>query len=158
EAAERRERYGPNEIDGQARRNLIVQLARRLVDPLVAILLVAAAVSVFAGEAKGAALIFAIVVASIVIETVQTARAQRTADLLRARASPTATVRREGVTRQIAPSELVPGDLVELDAGDLVPADARLLAAKDLHVHQAALTGEPMPVERTAISSELTEA
>jgi Mg2+-importing ATPase len=155
EAAERHERVGPNELDTPARRALIAQLARHLVDPLVAILLVAATVSAFAGEPRSAALILAIVVASVAIETVQTRRAQRTADLLRARAMPTATVRRGGAVRAIPRRELVPGDVIELDAGDLVPADARLLAAKDLHVHQAALTGESMPVERSAVADAL---
>jgi Mg2+-importing ATPase len=155
DAAERHERFGPNELDKPARRALIAQLARHLVDPLVAILLVAATVSAFAGEPRSAALILAIVVASVAIETVQTRRAQRTADLLRARAMPTATVRRGGATRAIPRRELVPGDVIELDAGDLVPADARLLAAKDLHVHQAALTGESMPVERSAVADAL---
>ncbi len=155
EAAERHERVGPNELETPARRALIAQLARHLIDPLVAILLIAATVSAFAGEPRSAALILSIVVASVAIETVQTRRAQRTADLLRARAVPTATVRRAGATRAIPRRELVPGDVIELDAGDLVPADARLLAAKDLHVHQAALTGESMPVERAAIGDAL---
>jgi Mg2+-importing ATPase len=155
EAEARLLRGGPNELETPARRALIAQLARHLIDPLVAILLVAATVSAFAGESHSAVLILAIVVASVAIETVQSRRAQHTADLLRARAMPTTTARRDGAARAIPRRELVPGDVIELDAGDLVPADARLLAAKDLHLHQAALTGESMPVERVAVAGEL---
>ena len=146
---------GANEVEPPPRRTFVVQLLRRLVDPLVAILLVAATVSIFAGERKSAALILAIVAASVAIETVQSGRAQRTADLLRARAAPAVTVIREGAARHVARREIVPGDILDLEAGDLVPADARLLAAKDLHVHQAALTGESMPVERTVVEGRL---
>ena len=157
EATRRFAEHGPNELEAPVRRTLFVQLVRRLVDPLVAILLVAAAVSAFAQERHSAILILAIVIASVVIETAQSRRAQRTADLLRARAAPVANVRRGGAARAIARRELVPGDVIELDAGDLVPADARLLAAKDLHLHQAALTGESMPVERNAVAGELAD-
>jgi Mg2+-importing ATPase len=155
EAARRLAELGPNDPDPPVRRALLVQLGRRLIDPLVAILVVAAGVSAIAGERQSALLIVAIVIASVAIETAQSRHAQRTADLLRARAAPTASVRRNGSTRAVARRELVPGDVIELEAGDLVPADARLLAAKDLHLHQAALTGESMPVERTAITGEL---
>ena len=155
EACERLARAGANELDAPVRRALVVQLLRRLVDPLVAILIVAAIVSALAGERESAVLVVAIVAASVAIETVQSRRAQRTADALRARVAPTATVVRAGVTRTVARRELVPGDVIDLDAGDLVPADARLLDTKDLHVHQAALTGESMPVERTPVTAAL---
>ena len=155
EAARRLTRTGANELEAPVRRTLIAQVLRRLVSPLIAILVVAATVSAFAGERRSAVLILAMVVASVAIETAQSERAHRTAELLRARGAPTATVRRDGVPRAIARRELVPGDLIDLEAGDLVPADVRLVTAKDLHVHQAALTGESMPVERTAIAGAL---
>jgi len=155
EAEARLAEHGTNELEPPARRRFVVQLLRRLVDPLVGILLVAATVSIFAGERESAVLIVAIVGASVAIETVQSRRAQHTADLLRARAASTVTVRRDGVARQIARREIVPGDVLELEAGDLVAADARLLCAKDLHVHQAALTGESMPVERSVVEGAL---
>ena len=155
EAAARLVARGANELEPSRDRTLVLQLLRRLVDPLVAILVIAAAVSAFAGERHSAILILAIVAASVGIETAQSERAQRTVDLLRARAAPTATVLRDGATRSIARREVVPGDILELDAGDLVSADCRLLTAKDLHVQQAALTGESMPVERSAVTGAL---
>ncbi|MGE5182171.1 MAG: magnesium-translocating P-type ATPase [Acidobacteriota bacterium] len=155
EAAARLARCGANELEPPVRRTLIVQLARRLIDPLVAILIVAAGVSALAGARKSAVLVLVIVAASVAIETVQGRRAQRTADSLRARLAPTATVVRDGTARTILRRELVPGDVIELEAGDLVPGDARLLDTRDLHVHQAALTGESMPVERLPIVGAL---
>ncbi|HSN27170.1 MAG TPA: HAD-IC family P-type ATPase, partial [Kofleriaceae bacterium] len=155
EAARRLVEQGANELEPPARRAFFLQLARRFIDPLVAILVVAAAVSVFAGERESAILILAIVAASVAIETVQSRRAQHTADLLKARAAPTATVVRDGVLRDIARREVVVGDVLDLEAGALVPADARLVTAKDLHVHQAALTGESMPVERAVVTGPI---
>ena len=157
EAAARRVRCGPNELQTTVRRSLAWQIARRLIDPLVAILVIAAIVSAIAGERDSAVLILVIVAASVAIETAQSRRAEHTVELLRERAAPTATVRREGTACIIPRREVVPGDIVELDAGDLVSADARLISAKDLHVHQAALTGESMPVERTAVADALAE-
>jgi len=145
DVADRCTRFGPNELDAVARRALVWQIARRLVDPLVAILVVAATVSVFAGETHSALLILGIVAASVAIETFQSRRAQRTVDLLRARAAPTATVRRGGATRTIPRRELVPGDVLELDAGDLVPADARLVTSR-------ASAGTTSPAERRMTS------
>jgi magnesium-transporting ATPase (P-type) len=77
----------------------------------------------------------------------QTARSQQAADRLRARVAPTATVLRDGQWRELPRRELVPGDFIRLAAGDLIPADAQLVEAHDLHVQQAALTGESLPVE-----------
>ncbi|MBV8762911.1 MAG: magnesium-translocating P-type ATPase [Deltaproteobacteria bacterium] len=158
EAAARLSTLGPNELEPPRQRTLVFQIVRRLVAPLTAILVIAAGISAFAGERESAVLIMAIVAASVGIETAQSERARRTIDLLREHAAPKATVLRSGQTRSVARREVVPGDILELDAGDLVSADCRLLAAKDLHVQQAALTGESMPVERAPITGALRHA
>src|SRR5581483_5620879 len=86
----------------------------------------------------------------VVLNFVQSYRSRRAAERLRDTVVPTATVRRDGQWREIPRRELVPGDIIRLGAGDRIPADARLLETRDLHVQQAALTGESLPVEKDA--------
>jgi Mg2+-importing ATPase len=90
------------------------------------------------------------VVVSIVINFFQTWHSQRAAERLRGQVAPRATLLRDGEWSDLPWREIVPGDVIRLSAGDLVPADARLLEARDLHVNQAALTGESLPVEKEA--------
>ena len=95
-----------------------------------------------------AAIIFVIVLLSVTLNFVQTYRSSRAADRLREQVAPTATVLRDGDWQEFPRRDVVPGDVIRLSAGDLVPADAHLLEAKDLHVHEAMLTGESLPVEK----------
>ena len=150
EARARLARAGPNEPGAGAGRSLAVELLLLLLNPLTVILLVASAVSVAVGERLDAAIIAIIVAMSVLLNFLQTYRSRRAADRLRAAVAPTATVLRDGVWAEIPRRNVVPGDLVHLAAGDLVPADARLLESRDLHVHQAALTGESLPAEKEA--------
>lgn len=150
EAAARLARAGPNEPAPAGGRALPVELLLLLVNPLSLVLLAAAALSFFLHERADAAVIAAMVVLGVVLDFVQTFRARRAADALRAAIAPTATVRRDGAWKEVLRREVVPGDVVRLGAGDLVPADARLLEARDLHVQQAALSGESLPVEKEA--------
>lgn len=108
----------------------------------------ASGLSALLGDTVDAVLIAGLVLLSVVINFVQTWRSRRAAERLRARVAPTATVLRDGAWREILRREVVPGDIIRLGAGDLVPADARLLTANDLHVHEAALTGESLPAEK----------
>jgi P-type Mg2+ transporter len=87
---------------------------------------------------------------SVVLNFVQTYRSHRVADRLRDAVAPTAAVLRDGTWGELRRREVVPGDIVRLAAGDRIPADARLLEARDLHVQQAALMGESMPAEKDA--------
>ena len=150
EAAERLQNFGLNDPAPSRRRSGVVQLLALFLNPLVVILLVAAAASAFLGQEVEASIIAAIVLLSIVINFGQTFRSQRAAEALREKVTPTATVLRDGEWREIPRREVVPGDRVRLSAGDLVPADARLIESRDLYVQQAALTGESMPVEKEA--------
>ena len=158
EARHRREQFGPNDPAPVRQRSHWVELLGQLANPLVAILLVASVVSIFVGEVVDAAIIIVIVSISVAINFVQTFRSQRAAARLRDAVAPTATVSRDGTFADISRVDVVPGDVVRLQAGDLVPADARLLTAKDLHVQQSALTGESMPVEKEAKLGDETAA
>ncbi len=153
EAAERLEKFGLNDPAPSRRRSGVVQLLALFLNPLVVILLVAAAASAFLGQEVEASIIAAIVLLSIVINFGQTFRSQRAAEALREKVTPTATVLRDGEWREIPRRQVVPGDRIRLSAGDLVPADARLIESRDLYVQQAALTGESMPVEKEAAAA-----
>jgi Mg2+-importing ATPase len=150
EAHRRLERVGPNEPVERRRGAVLRELLGFLANPLVLILIVASAVSAALRDVVNAAIIALMVVLSVVLNFVQTYRSQRAAERLREEAAPLATVRRDGVWGELPRRVLVPGDVVRLGAGDRVPADARLLQARDLHVQQAALTGESMPAEKDA--------
>jgi len=139
---------GPNELQTSRPRPLILQLLAYFAQPLVAILFIAALISGLSGDWLNSSIITLIVLGSIGLDFVQTRRSQVAAEHLRLQVSPTATVVRDGVWLELPREQLVPGDHIRLTAGMLVPADARLRTARDLHVQQAALTGESMPVEK----------
>ncbi|HXX54538.1 MAG TPA: HAD-IC family P-type ATPase, partial [Methanoregula sp.] len=139
---------GPNDIARIQRRPVVVQYLAHFKNLLVIILLVAAFVSVFAGELTSAIIIFIIVIASVTLDFFQEYKAENAAELLRQKLITKTSVIRDGEAVEIAITGLVPGDVVLLAAGDLVPADARLIAARDLFVNQSALTGEPFPVAK----------
>jgi P-type Mg2+ transporter len=150
EAIRRLKDVGPNEPASAHRAGAGLQLLQLFANPLVLILLIASGVSAFLGEIVSASIIVGIVLLGTAINFVQTYRSQRAVERLRRGVALTATVLRDGTWREAPRRELVPGDIIRLLAGDLVPADARLLQAKDLHVQQASLTGESMPVEKEA--------
>jgi Mg2+-importing ATPase len=148
EARRRLIAVGPNEIAGLPRTAGVRQIVALFASPLVLVLLAASAVSAALGETANASIIVVMVGLSVTLEHVQTSRSQRAAARLRETVVPTATVVRDGAAVEVRRRELVPGDVILLAAGDRVPADARLVEARDLHVHEAALTGESMPVEK----------
>ncbi len=148
EAEARLAEFGANDPAASLKRSSIVELLILFVNPLVLILLIAAAASALLGERVNASIIFVVVVVGVVINFVQTFRSSRAAERLREQVTPTATVLRDGEWREIPRRTVVPGDLIRLSAGDLVPADARLRESRDLYAHQSALTGESMPAEK----------
>jgi Mg2+-importing ATPase len=150
QAQRRLSEVGPNETVGVQRTSALVQFLRLFLNPLIIILLLASIVSAFLGDVINASIIVAMVLLGVSLNFVQTYRSQRVVERLRAGVAPTATVLRDGKWAELPRRELVPGDVIRLAAGDLVPADARLLSAVDVHVQQAALTGESMPVEKRA--------
>jgi Mg2+-importing ATPase len=148
EARRRLSVYGPNEPPRAERRSLVLELVTLLANPLVLILLAASAVSAVLGEAVNAGLIVLIVGLSMLLDAVQMYRSQRAVERLREALAVTATVLRDGAWVEVPLAQVVPGDVVRLSAGDLVPADGRLIEARDLSVDQAALTGESLPVAK----------
>ena len=150
EVRKRQDTYGPNDTTGIKRSSGLVQFLRLFLNPLVAILLLAAIVSAILGDRINASIIIAIVLLSNILNFVQTYQSQNAVEKLRAGVAPTATALRDGKWIEVPRRDLVPGDMIRLMAGDLVPADARLVQATDLHVQQAALTGESLPVEKSA--------
>ena len=150
QASKRLDTYGPNDTTGLKRTSPMVQFLRLFLNPLVAILLVASIVSAVLGDRINASIIIVIVLLSNILNFVQTYRSQNAVEKLRSDVAPTASVLRDGTWRELPRREVVPGDIVRLVAGDMVPADARLVQATDLHVQQAALTGKSLPTEKSA--------
>jgi Mg2+-importing ATPase len=142
--------YGPNDAATVKQSPLWRQFLRRFANPLIIILLIASAVSAATGDVASFVIIFCIVMLSIIFDFVQEVQAQNAVEALRQSVAVQATVRRNGTRVSVPIHQLVPGDIVELIAGDLVPADARLLESRDLYVNQALLTGEPYPAEKQA--------
>jgi P-type Mg2+ transporter len=150
DAKGRLDRFGPNEPAVAKHHSVVYDFLHGLASPLALILVIAAAASAFLGQKVDAVIISVIVLLSAVLDFAQTYRSQRAVEKLRAQVAPTATVLRDGEWKDIGRREVVPGDIVRLSAGDLVPADARLLLARDLYIQQAALTGESLPAEKEA--------
>ena len=155
-AAERLAQYGPNEPAPRQRRSVLVDLLRLFLNPLVLVLLFAAGASAALGDATDAGIIIAIVILSNVLDFTQSRRSQKAVEQLQAQVAPKATVLRDGQWAEILRTEVVPDDVVRLSAGDMVPADARLLESRDLYVQQAALTGESLPAEKQARGEDVS--
>jgi Mg2+-importing ATPase len=152
DAAARLARWGPNELAPPRRFEALREIARFLANPLVLILLVASAISAAFGQVVSSVIIALMVILSVVLNFTQAYRSQRAAARLREQVGQTATVVRDGAERELPVREVVRGDLVRFKAGDLVPADCRLLSTRDLFVNEAALTGESLPREKHALS------
>ncbi len=150
QARERLSEYGPNDPTPVRRGARAQELLTLFLNPLVVILLLAAAISGILGQRTDAGIIFVLVILGVSVNFGQTYRSQRAIQRLREHVSLTATALRDGTWQEVKRYEVVPGDLVQLSAGDLVPADGQLLQARDLYVQQAALTGESMPAEKEA--------
>ena len=148
EAKKRLAQYGPNLLREGKRRSVWAMLIGQYRDPMIILLLVAAAISGGIGEAEDAIAIMVIVVLNSLIGFIQEFRAERAMAALMAMAAPNATVRRAGLVLTIPASEVVPGDLVLLEAGQVVPADLRLISIQRLKVDESPLTGESVPVEK----------
>jgi len=150
QAAARRRRHGANAMAEQEEASAWGLLRRQLSSPLVLILLSGAAISLGLQEWTEAAIILAVVSGSVLLGTAQEYRASNAMAALRRRLALTTRVWRDGSLKTQASSSLVPGDVIELSAGNLVPADGVILEATDFLVTEASLTGEPFPVEKRA--------
>ena len=153
EAVRRLATYGPNEPAPVRRLSAVVQLFHLFANPLVIILLVASVIAGSLGQHVDALIIVTMVVLGVAINFGQSYRSQQAADRLRRSVNPTATVLRDGVWQEAPLRTVVPGDVFRLSAGDLVPADARLLGSRDLTVQQSMLTGESLPADKIAATA-----
>ena len=144
QAAERLLEHGPNELEGKRRRTVIGLFLAQFKDLMILVLLAAAVIAGAVGDLTDTIIILAIVLVNAVIGVVQEFRAEKALEALRRMAAPQATVRRGGMTRTAPARELVPGDVVLLEAGQVVPADLRFTACHGLRMQEAALTGESL--------------
>ncbi len=154
EAARRLERYGPNVVASDERHTRLRLLLRACLNPLVLLLAVLAIVSLATGDVRAAAVMTVMIVLGVSLRFAQEARAGAAAEKLRAMIRVTATVLRAGRPVEEPLARLVPGDVVHLCAGDMIPADVRILTCRDLFVTQASLTGESLPVEKFETAGE----
>jgi len=150
EATRRVRLYGPNSFVRESRFAGLMGFLRFLANPLVIILLVASVITLALGDPVGGLIIIAMVLFSVLLNFFMEFQARHAVEEIRKQVATTAAVVRDGREQELPIAELVRGDIVRLNAGDLVPADARLLEAKDLHVRESALTGESLPVDKTA--------
>ena len=150
EAETRLATFGPNDAAAAKHAPAWLRFLSRFGNPLVIILLVASGLSAAAGDIASFVIVAAIVTISMTLDFVQESRAQSAVDALRQSVAVRAKTRRGGTVETLSVDRLVPGDIVELIAGDLVPADARLLESRNLFVNQALLTGEAYPAEKLA--------
>ncbi|MEW6734719.1 MAG: cation-translocating P-type ATPase [Acidobacteriota bacterium] len=156
EAAQRLTKYGPNELLEQGGKGLVRILWEQLAATMVVVLIVAAMVSALLGDYRDSLAIIIIVVLNAILGTVQEYRAEKALAALRRLAAPSVRVRRDGVVEEISAQKLVPGDVILLEVGNVVPADARILESINLRLQESALTGESQPVEKLvpALSEE----
>ena len=150
EADSRLKQYGLNEIAREKRQSALMRLLSNVKNPLVLLLTALGVLSFLTGDLRATVVIFVMVVLGVVLRFFQEMRADNAAEKLKAMVSNTATLVRDGKEAEVPLKMLVPGDIIRLAAGDMVPADVRVLSAKDLFLNQAALTGESLPVERKA--------
>lgn len=149
EAEERLKKYGANKLKESRKKSILRVFFEQFADLLVAILIVAAFISMLSGNLESTIVIFAVIILNAVLGTVQHVKAEKSMDSLKALSSPNAKVLRGNERLEIPSEEVVPGDILLLEAGDLVAADGRILKNYSLQVNESSLTGESANVEKT---------
>jgi len=158
EVVERRAKYGENRLPSEKGVSTWAILLNQLKSPLVYIILAAAGISLALGELGDFAIIMAVVVIDVILGFIQEYQAQRTYETLKGLLKPTTTVIRDGQRVEVEVWELVPGDLVVLNAGEKAPGDGELLEATKIAVDEAILTGESEPVNKEAVGNQTDSA
>ena len=149
EAAERLEKYGPNALSEGKKKTVLQVFLEQFKDLMVMILIAAALISLATGEAESTIVIFAVLILNAVLGTVQHFKAEKSLESLKAMSAPSAKVIRDGARTTVPSAQVVPGDIVELEAGDMVVADGRILENYSLKVNESSLTGVSEGVEET---------
>lgn len=150
EVLERRAKYGPNRLKDQEKKSLAKRIIEQINDPLIMILMVAMAISVMLHEIGDAIIIVTVVALNAAVGIIQEGKAGKAVEALKQIAEPHAKVIREGIQKNIPAQELVPGDIVILEAGNRVPADLRIIEGVGIFAEESTLTGESVPVEKDA--------
>lgn len=148
EADKRAKEYGLNEIQKGKKRSALVFFLNQFKDPLLLLLILAGILSISIGETVEGVAMFAIVLLNALLGFVQEYRAEKAIEALQKKSAPMALVMRDGAAQKIPASMLVPGDIILLEAGDIVPADSRLIEVASLQIDEASLTGESLPVPK----------
>ncbi len=151
EAEERIEKYGFNQVGGEKRKSRFLKFLEDFKNPLVILLAVLALVSYITGDSRAATVMIIMVVLGVALKFVQEMRADESVEKLKSMVNTTATVIRDGIEKEVPLEVVVPGDIIHLASGDMIPADVQLIKSKDLFVNQSALTGESLPVEKNVI-------
>ena len=157
EARTRLEKYGENKLQEGKQKTVLQVFAEQFADLLVVILIIAAIISALTGGIEGTIVIIAVLIMNAILGTAQHFKAQKSLDSLKAMSAPNARVIRDGEKREIAASQLVPGDILLLEAGDVAAADGRILENYSLQVNESALTGESENVNKIDESIEKEE-
>ncbi|GCF95149.1 ATPase [Enterococcus florum] len=153
EAEKRLREYGPNELEEGKKKSMLVRFFEQFKDAMIIVLIFAAIISaVVSHEIVDSIIILAVVIINAVMGVLQESKAEQAIEALREMSTPNANVLRDGHTESIKSTDLVPGDVVMLEAGDVVPADLRLIEAASLKIEEAALTGESVPVEKEMVT------
>lgn len=158
EVVERGKKYGPNRLREQENKSLAKRILEQLNDPLILILVVAMAISMMLHEFGDAVIIVAVVALNAAVGIIQEGKAGRAVEALKKISQPRAVALRSGVRTELPAEELVPGDVVILEAGNWVPADIRLIESLGIYAEESTLTGESVPVEKDAGFVETGEA
>ncbi|KKR48976.1 MAG: Mg2+-importing ATPase [Candidatus Magasanikbacteria bacterium GW2011_GWC2_40_17] len=154
EASFRLKKFGENIVKQKKKINFFLLFLKKFNSPLLILLIFVSLVSFFLGESVNAIIILVMVFVSAVLDFFNTFKSEKAVDKLINRVVTTATVWRDGQKKEVVLKKIVPGDIIELTAGDIIPGDGRLLEAKDFFVNQAALTGESFPVEKKSEKGE----
>lgn len=152
EAKVRLEKYGMNKLKGKEKKSIISLFLSQLKDMLIYVLLAAAIITLIIGEIADSVIILLVIILNAVIGVIQEYKAEKAVEALQKMTTPRSVVRRDGVIKEVNSEEVVPGDIIILDAGRFVPADLRLIESANLQIEESALTGESVPSSKNANS------
>lgn len=147
-AAELLQKYGENVLEEKGEKSVFRVFMEQFADLLVLILIIAAVISMISGNTESTIVIFAVIILNAVLGTVQYVKAEKSLDALKELSSPKAKVLRDGIKKEVASKEIVPGDILLLEAGDMIVADGRIIENYSLQVNESSLTGESTNVEK----------
>jgi Ca2+-transporting ATPase len=150
EAKARLSKYGYNKLKGKKKKSILTLFLSQLKDMLIYVLLAAAVITLLIGEIADSVIIMLVIILNAVIGVIQESKAEKAVEALQKMTTPKSVVRRDGVIQEINSEEVVPGDIVILDAGRFVPADLRLIESANLQIEESALTGESVPTNKDA--------